>query len=124
MSIIIEYLKAEGVKNDNKFFTVSDLLKYLRENHKEVYDDFKLKLFESIQKLNSKECPFDILKEKLQIVLNIFGHTLDEQKLKNKVESFKGSNSFLRVREIIILSILGFGTKQFLLTKNSFFKSK
>ena len=49
MSIIIEYLKAEEIKNDNKFFTVSDLLKYLRENHKEAYSNFKLKLFDHIQ---------------------------------------------------------------------------
>ncbi|MBP7227028.1 MAG: UvrD-helicase domain-containing protein [Aliarcobacter sp.] len=89
MSIIIEYLKAEEIKNDNKFFTVSDLLKYLRENHKEAYSNFKLKLFEGVQKLNSKECSFDVLKEKLQIVLNKFGHTLDEQKLKNIIKAHK-----------------------------------
>lgn len=89
LAIIVEYLKVENIKNGDRFFTATTLLKHLKENHKDVYFDFKLKLFESVQKLNSNECPNDILKEKLQKVLEVFDNKLNEQKLQDVIKTYK-----------------------------------
>ena len=89
LAIVIEYLKAEKIFNDNKYFTITTLLKFLKENHNQIYNDFKLKLLESVQKLNNQECSYDIQKEKIQNILNIFGKSVDEEKLKEVIKNHK-----------------------------------
>ncbi|MFY9072069.1 UvrD-helicase domain-containing protein [Aliarcobacter butzleri] len=90
LSIVIEYLKVEKVVNsDDKYFTITTLLKFLKEKHNQIYNDFKLKLLESVQKLNNQECSYDIQKEKIQNIINIFGKSVNEEKLKEVIKNYK-----------------------------------
>lgn len=89
LTIIIDYLKLEKVKHNDKYFNTSTLLGFLKENHKDVYFDLKLKLVESVQKLNNKECSYEILKEKIQKILDLFEKSIDEQKLQNIIKNYK-----------------------------------
>ncbi|MPL68674.1 ATP-dependent DNA helicase Rep [bioreactor metagenome] len=89
LAIVIEYLKAEKIFNDDKYFTITTLLKFLKENHNQIYNDFKLKLLKSVQKLNNQECSYDIQKEKIQNILNLFGKYIDEEKLKEVIKNYK-----------------------------------
>ncbi len=87
--IIIEYLKVEKVLNTDKYFTITTLLRFLKENHNQIYNDFKLKLLESVLKLNNQECSYEIQKEKLQNILNLFEKFVDEEKLKEVIKNHK-----------------------------------
>jgi superfamily I DNA/RNA helicase len=89
LSIVIEYLKVEDIKNESKFFTAMSLLRFLKENHKNLYSDLKLKLLESVQKLRNKECCYELQKEKIQIILDLFGKAIDEAKLQNIIKNYK-----------------------------------
>lgn len=89
LAIVTEYLKVENIKNDDRFFTITSLLKHLKENYKDVYSDLKLKLVESVQKLNNDECPYEILKEKIQNILVIFEKSIDEEKLQSIIKNHK-----------------------------------
>lgn len=89
LTIVIEYLKVEKIFNHDKYFTITTLLKFLKEKHNQIYNDFKLKLLESVQKLNNKECSYNIQKEKMKNILNIFGKSIDEEKLKEVIKNYK-----------------------------------
>lgn len=89
LSIIVEYLKLENIKNVDSFFTKTTLLKYLKESDKEVYADFKLKLFEGVQLLNSGQCSYEMLKEKIQKILDMFTKSLNEPILQNIIKNYK-----------------------------------
>jgi superfamily I DNA/RNA helicase len=89
LTIIVDYLKLETIKHNDKYFNTTTLLGFLKENHKDVYFDLKLKLLESVQKLNNEECSYEILKEKIQIILDLFEKPIDEQKLQNIIKSYK-----------------------------------
>ncbi|MCT7597263.1 MULTISPECIES: UvrD-helicase domain-containing protein [Aliarcobacter] len=89
LTVIIEYLKINNIKNDDKFFNITTLLKFLKENNREIYSHFKLKLFEGVQKLNAQECAFELLKEKIQLILNLFEATIDETILQNMIKTHK-----------------------------------
>ena len=89
LTIIVEYLKLEKVKHTDKYFNITTLLGFLKENHKDIYFDIKLKLVESVQKLNDEECSYEILKEKIQKILDLFEKSIDEQKLQNIIKNYK-----------------------------------
>lgn len=89
LAIVIEYLKVEKIFNHDKYFTITTLLKFLKEKHNQIYNDFKLKLLESVQKLNNQECSYNIQKEKIEKILNIFGKSVDEEKLKEVIKNHK-----------------------------------
>jgi len=89
LTIIVDYLKLETIKHNDKYFNATTLLGFLKENHKDVYLDLKLKLLESVQKLNNEECSYEILKEKIQKILDLFEKPIDEQKLQNIIKNYK-----------------------------------
>lgn len=89
LTIIVDYLKLETIKHNDKYFNTTSLLGFLKENHKDVYFDLKLKLLKSVQKLNNEECSYEILKEKIQKILDLFEKPIDEQKLQNIIKNYK-----------------------------------
>lgn len=89
LTVIIDYLKLEKIKHNDKYFNTTTLLRFLKENHKDIYFDIKLKLVESVQKLNDEECSYEILKEKIQKILDLFEKSIDEQKLQNIIKNYK-----------------------------------
>ena len=89
LTVIIEYLKMEHIKNNDRYFTNTTLLKFLKENHKEVYSDLKLKLVKAVEKFNNKECSYEIIKEIVENLLGLFEKSINEQKLKDTIKNFK-----------------------------------
>ncbi len=89
LDVIIEYLKTEDIKYNDKYFSKNLLLNYLKEKDKLQYKLFKLKLFEGVKKLSISECVFDILKEKVEIVLELLGSSFNESVLVNIIKNYK-----------------------------------
>jgi len=88
LSIFVDYLKEQNILNSEKKFTQNGILFFLREMDEKVYDDFKLKLFYTIEKLLRLECVIDEVKELLQIFLDLKNETLDEASLDNCIKNY------------------------------------
>jgi superfamily I DNA/RNA helicase len=85
----------EAFQSDGKYFTISSLYKYLREFHKEFYEDFKLKIFvwsKGIYQGRVEEVLEDI-KAFLSKFLDIFGKRIE------KSSGFINSKAYSEMRE-------------------------
>jgi DNA helicase II / ATP-dependent DNA helicase PcrA len=89
LDVVIEYLKLKDVKNEDKYFTKKTLFQFLENKEKNLYIDFKIKLFNSVKKLYKQECIDDEIKIKLEIILNLFGKRIDEISLKTIIKNYK-----------------------------------
>jgi DNA helicase II / ATP-dependent DNA helicase PcrA len=89
LDVVIEYLKLKDVKNEDKYFTKKTLFQFLENKEKNIYIDFKIKLFNSVKKLYKQECIDDEIKIKLEIILNLFGKRIDEISLKTIIKNYK-----------------------------------
>jgi len=89
LSVILEYLKYENIKQNDSYFTQRTLLKFLREQNKDAYNDFKLKLFNAVKNLNENECVIEVLQDKIQIVLDFFGEQVNESVLETIIQNYK-----------------------------------
>jgi len=89
LDIIKEYLKSENIYYFDKPFTKRTILRYLKEYNEQSYNDFKLELFNIVDKLVKSECIIDELKSILNIILDANGATLNESILESIIKVYK-----------------------------------
>lgn len=100
LDVIIEYLKVNDIKKENKSFTKRILFKYMKEEDKTLYLEFKNKLFNSTKKLYHRECVFEEIKEKLKIILDLLTKELNENSLKEIIKNYKVTLSYKTSKNI------------------------
>jgi len=89
LDIIKEYLKDENIYYIDKPYTKRTILKYVKEHNEQSYSDFKLKLFNIVDKLAKYECIIDELKSILSIILDANSVTLNDSKLESIIKGYK-----------------------------------
>jgi len=89
LDIIKEYLKNEDIYYIDKPFTKRTILKYLKEYNEQSYNNFKLGLFNIVDKLVKNECIIDELKSILNIILDANSAILNESMLKSIIKAYK-----------------------------------
>ena len=112
LDVIIEYLKLVTIKNENKYFTKKSLLLYLKTIDKSKHDNFQFKILNSMYNLNVGICVLGLIKEKLEIVLELFDKSFDENLLSKIIKNYKleftkitNKNNYIYSNDEIELSI-------------------
>jgi len=89
LDILKNYLKEKNILNNGKAFTKNTILFTLQENNDEEYNNFKLKLFHTTEKLSLSKCVQDDIKELLAIILAFKEQTLDDEVLNEVIKNYQ-----------------------------------
>jgi len=82
------YLKEKNILNEGKAFTNRSIVSVLLENDEEVYSAFNLQLLFILEKIISKECVIEDIKELLKVFLDFKGKSLDEAYLLQTIKEY------------------------------------
>ncbi|NOR45298.1 MAG: AAA family ATPase, partial [Candidatus Delongbacteria bacterium] len=85
LGVVKEYLKRKKMKNGEKYFTNSTLLKHLKENNENSYNVFKLGLLEITTKLILKQC----VKVQMENLVTIVDIDFDSLILESVIKNYK-----------------------------------
>lgn len=92
LDVIVKYLNDKNVSNsygNNKSFTKNSIQTFLRENHENEYNNFKLKLYEITEKLLASICIRDEIQTLLENILTLLGETIDSDTLNIIIKNYE-----------------------------------
>jgi superfamily I DNA/RNA helicase len=89
LDILKSYLNEKNILHENKKITKHKILSLLKAENEDIYDEFKLELFHTSEKLRSGECIQDEIRELLESFLEIKGESIDNNMLDEVIKTYQ-----------------------------------
>jgi len=89
LDILKSYLNEKNILHENKKITKDKILSLLKAENEDIYDEFKLELFHTSEKLRSGECIQDEIRELLKSFLELRGESIDNNILDEVIKTYK-----------------------------------